>query len=228
MSANASTTELSRRLAALSPERLALLQRRLVRPAVGDGAEEIPMQPRGQRRDFPLSSAQERMWFNHQLSPDKPLYNESFGLRIKGNLMVDLLARSIDYMMARHEIFTITLHAAEGLLFQRLAGCLPPRLEMLDLSELDESRREATYHEGAQRLLCRPFELDCGPLFRAGLWTISEGEHRLIFVMHHIIFDGWSGSVFFRELLTTYNTLVAGGEPHLPPPGPQYVDFAFW
>ena len=228
MSANAPTTELSRRLAALSPERLALLQRRLVRPAVGDGAEEIPMQPRGQRRDFPLSSAQERMWFNHQLSPEQPLYNESFGLRIKGHLKVDLLATSIDYMMARHEIFTTTLHAVSGKLFQRLGGCLLPRLETRDLSELAESHREAAYEEESQRLLRRPFELDCGPLFRAGLWTIGEDEHRLIFVMHHIIFDGWSGSVFFRELLTTYNTLVAGGEPDLPPPGPQYVDFAVW
>lgn len=228
MSANAPTTELSRRLAALSPDRLALLQRRLVRPLAGDGAEEIPLQPRGERRDFPLSSAQERMWFNHQLSPRHPLYNESFGLRIKGNLKVELLAASVDYMMARHEIFTITLHAAAGRLFQRLGGCLPPRLESHDLSELDQSRRAAAYEAGSQDLLRQPFQLDCGPLFRAGLWTIGEGDYRLIFVMHHIIFDGWSGSIFFRELLTTYNTLVAEGEPDLPPPGPQYIDFAVW
>lgn len=221
-------TDLSRRLAALSPERRVLLHRRLAQTAASNATEEIPLQPRTERRDFPLSSAQRRMWFNHQWNPHQPLYNESFGLRIEGDLKAALLERSFDFVMARHEIFTTTFHIIEGEPRQRLAGCEPPRLFTHDLSRLDEPRREEVYEAESQRLLREPFRLERGPLFRAGLWTMSAGEHRLIFVMHHLIFDGWSGAIFFRELFTTYNSLVKGREPNLPPVRAQYADFAVW
>ncbi len=126
MPANAPTTDLSQRLAALSPEGRTLLRQRLIRAAVGGAApagEEIPVQPRGERRDFPLSSAQERMWFNHQLSPDRPLYNESFGLSLRGDLKGASLSESFDLVMARHEVFTTTFHAVGGSIVQRPGGC---------------------------------------------------------------------------------------------------------
>lgn len=230
MQANGSAPDLSRRLAALSPEARVLLQKRLVQSAAGGStaAEEIPLQARGERRDFPLSSAQERMWFNHQWRPDQPLYNESFGLNLKGDLKLNILRESFDLVMARHEIFTVTFHADEGQLFQRLGGCAAPQLEAHDLREFEEARREAAYRAGSERLLREPFRLEDGPLFRAGLWTMTHDRHRLIFVIHHIIFDGWSGAIFYRELFTTYSALIEGREPDLPPLGAQYVDFAAW
>ena len=75
MSSGAAVTDLSHRVAALSPEKRAFLERRLLR-SLAEGAaspnEEIPAEPRGDRIDYPLSSAQERMWFNHQWSPYRP------------------------------------------------------------------------------------------------------------------------------------------------------------
>src|SRR5919205_4017858 len=93
-------TNLSRRLAALSPERRVLLHRRLAQAGARSAGEEIPRAERGARRDFPLSSAQQRMWFNHQWNPAVPLYNESFGLRIRGDLKAVLLEKSFDFVMA--------------------------------------------------------------------------------------------------------------------------------
>jgi hypothetical protein len=62
--------------------------------------------------------------------------------------------------------------------------------------------------------------LDAGPLFRAALWNVGHGEHRLVFAMHHIMFDGWSGGLFFRELFTAYNE-IRGGALQAPTPGPN-------
>ena len=231
MPADTTTTDLSRRLAALSPGKLAALQKRLIQTTAGDRsspAEEIPVQPRGKQRDFPLSSAQERMWFNHQWSPERPLYNESFAIQIDGDLQVDALRQSFDMVMARHEIFTITFHSVDGRLLQRIGSCSPPQLETCDLRELEEPRREAAYEAESRRLLREPFRLDQGPLFRAGLWIMSDGRYRLLFVMHHIIFDGWSGGIFFRELFTAYSALAAGRQPEFPPLRTQYIDFAVW
>ncbi|MDX6464204.1 MAG: hypothetical protein QOE55_7901 [Acidobacteriaceae bacterium] len=223
-----STDGLSRRLAALSPDRRALLQRLMQSTAAETNSpEEIPLQPRDSR-DFPLSAAQERMWFNHQWSPDQPLYSESFGLLVEGELKTDLLQKSFDLVMARHEIFTVTFHSSEGCLSQRIGSGVAPRMEIFDLRSLPEPQREKVYETTSRKLLRDPFRLEEGPLFRAGVWVSCGAPHRLIFVMHHMIFDGWSGGIFLREFLTAYAATVQGIKPELPPVGAQYVDFAVW
>ena len=168
------------------------------------------------------------MWFNHQWSPDQPLYSESFGLLIEGELNAHLLQQSFDLVMARHEIFTVTFHSSEGSLFQRVGSGIVPRMEVFDLRTLPEPQRERVYESTSRKLLRDPFRLEEGPLFRAGVWLNSAAPHRLIFVMHHMIFDGWSGGIFLRELLTAYSAMVQGSKPDLPPVEAQYVDFAVW
>ncbi len=229
MQTDAIEAGLSRRLAALSPGRRAILQR-LIQAGAADALalDEIPVQPRDQRREFPLSAAQERMWFNHQWSPDQPLYNESFGLIIRGALNTEVLQRSFDLLMARHEIFTVTFHSAERGFFQRIGSAVAPRMELHDLRSMEEPQREAAYQAESRRMLREPFRLQSGPLFRAGIWIMRESEYRLIFAMHHIIFDGWSGGIFLRELLTAYKAMAEGRPPVLPPLGAQYTDFAVW
>jgi amino acid adenylation domain-containing protein len=219
---------LSRRLAALSPDKRAVLQRLMQATAAETNSSgEIPLQPRN-GGDFPLSAAQERMWFNHQWSPDQPLYSESFGLLVEGELKTDLLQQSFDLVMARHEIFTVTFHSSAGTLSQRPGGGFVPRMEIFDLRSLPELQRENVYETTSRKLLRGPFRLEEGPLFRAGVWLNSGAPHRLIFVMHHLIFDGWSGGIFLRDLLTAYAAMVQGRKPELPPVGAQYVDFAVW
>src|SRR3977135_2771673 len=112
----ATATALSERLAALSPQQRAVRARRLLRETSQDAASpnaEIPAYPRSEHREFPLSAAQERMWLNHQWSPDQPLYNESFALQLEGKVRADCMAASFDRVMARHEIFSTTFHSAE-------------------------------------------------------------------------------------------------------------------
>ncbi|MGC2398148.1 MAG: amino acid adenylation domain-containing protein [Acidobacteriaceae bacterium] len=229
MPTETSARGLSSRLAALPPDKRALLLQKLMQSPTAEGVpvEEIPLQPRD-GRDFPLSAAQERMWFNHQWSPDQPIYNESFGLLAEGELKTDLLQKSFDLVMARHEIFRVTFHSSDGRLSQRLASGIVPGMEIFDLRGLPEPQREDLYQATSWKLLREPFRLQEGPLFRAGVWTTDDGAHRLIFVMHHMIFDGWSGGIFLRELLAGYAELVRGKEPQWSPVGAQYVDFAVW
>ncbi|MGB9370035.1 MAG: amino acid adenylation domain-containing protein [Xanthobacteraceae bacterium] len=229
MPAEAAT--LSKRLAALSPQQRALLTRRLLQDASPDAIspnDKIPSHSRDNRREFPLSAAQERMWFNHQWSPDQPLYNETFALKLEGRVRAEILAQSFDLVMARHEIFSTTFHSAEGRLLQRVAACSLPRLDIRDLRDLAAGRRVAKYQAEAQVLVREPFQLDKGPLFRAALWRLDEDQYRLLFTMHHIIFDGWSGGIFFRELFGAYAALLEGREPKLGAVDAQYADFALW
>ena len=74
----------------------------------------------------------------------------------------------------------------------------------------------------------RPFELTRLPLLRARLLRITGAEHLFVLNVHHIIFDGWSLTVFFRELASIYERLRAGQPVDLPEPPIQYADFAVW
>ena len=46
--------------------------------------------------------------------------------------------------------------------------------------------------------------------------------------MHHIVSDGWSQGVFWRELAALYAAYAAGQPSPLPELPYQYVDFASW
>ena len=72
------------------------------------------------------------------------------------------------------------------------------------------------------------FDLSPGPLIRVKLLILSNEEHILLITMHHIISDGWSMDIFFKELSHLYNGYCAGEEPFFIRLPIQYADFALW
>ena len=225
-------SRLAERLAALPPEKRALLQRRLLqaRRETAPAPPSIPRQPRDASA-FPLSSSQERMWFNYQWKPDSPLYNETFALRLRGPLRVDLIEQSFDAVMHRHDMFRTTFRDVDGQPMQSVSMAAPPRLDVVDLrSEVAQSagERDERLRQRSKEVIHQIFNLAEGPLFRGTLYRLGERECVLLCVMHHIIFDGWSIALFIRELLTLYDALcrqVPGSLPELPI---QYIDYAVW
>ena len=74
----------------------------------------------------------------------------------------------------------------------------------------------------------RPFDLESGPPWRILLVRLSEREHVLLRVAHHIASDGWTCGIFERELSAAYSAFVQGHEPRLPALPIQYADYAAW
>ena len=74
----------------------------------------------------------------------------------------------------------------------------------------------------------RPFNLAEGPLFRASLLRLSEEDHVLLLIMHHIVSDGWSIGIFTRELTELYRAFCNGRPSPLSELPIQYADFAHW
>ena len=85
-----------------------------------------------------------------------------------------------------------------------------------------EARRLAT--ADAQRA----FDLRRAPLLRASLLRLSNEHHILLLNLHHIVTDGWSMGVLYRELAALYRAFNSGEEPRLPELPVQYADFAVW
>src|SRR5205823_5562309 len=84
---------------------------------------------------------------------------------------------------------------------------LPFALEITDLSGLLEEQRERELQGLADKEATRPFNLEESPLLRARLVKLGADRHVLLVTTHHIVFDGWSLGVFYRELSAFYGNL---------------------
>ncbi|HYV13327.1 MAG TPA: amino acid adenylation domain-containing protein, partial [Pyrinomonadaceae bacterium] len=176
----------------------------------------------------PLSFAQQRMWFINQLEPDNVAYNIPTEVTLKGELDVSALEQTINEVVRRHESLRTRFVSVDGQPMQLISPAETFSLPVLDLSEFSEeerkSRRERLANDEAQR----PFDLAHDQLWRAHLLRLSADEHVLLFVMHHIISDGWSFSVLTNEIATLYGAFAAGEPSPLAELKLQYADFAIW
>jgi amino acid adenylation domain-containing protein len=220
-------TDISQRIANLSPEKRALLELRLMQS--GAVAADWPSIPRrGAMERIPLSFAQERLWFLDQLEPDNSVYNISQVFRIVGSLDVAALRRALDAIVKRHEALRTTFVSVAGRPTQVIGPGRPVELLVLDVSGRTEAERDAEAHRLCRREHARPFDLSCDPMLRATLLRTSEEEFRLHLTVHHIAADGWSLGVLFRELGALYAAFAMGQEVALLELPIQYADFALW
>ncbi|HEX6367447.1 MAG TPA: amino acid adenylation domain-containing protein [Longimicrobium sp.] len=175
----------------------------------------------------PLSSGQQRLWFLDRFEAVPGLYSVPGVLRM-GPTDPAVLERALNELVRRHESLRTTFAVVNGRPVQVVApaGRLP--LPVDDLAAVPPAEREAAVARAAAAEVARPFDLARGPLFRARLLRLSPAEHVLLLCMHHIVSDGWSLNVVFRELRELYPAFALGLPSPLPEPELQYADFAEW
>jgi amino acid adenylation domain-containing protein len=180
------------------------------------------------RSDTPASFAQRRLWLTHQLDPDSPVYNESFGFNMHGPLDIHALRQSLNDIVRRHEILRTEFAVKNDQPMQIVQPLLELDLPVFDLRDTLEALRHEMASQIAADTAQKIFDLSRAPLIRAALIRLKEDEHQLVIVVHHIIFDGWSVGLFCRELSDCYKARVAGRQPSLPPLAAQYGDYSVW
>ncbi|WP_103349318.1 condensation domain-containing protein [Amycolatopsis sp. CA-128772] len=185
----------------------------------------VPVLPRV--GPLPLSFGQEQLWYLDRLNPGSALYNIPHDLRLSGPLDETALAGAVRDLVGRHEILRTCIPDDDGVPFVRLAEP-GPDLVVHDLSTLPGAERDAAAHELADREAVRPFDLATGPLVRITLLRLAADDHVLLWTYHHIVFDGWSPTVFFRDFTELYQARLAGRAPELPDLPFQFADFAAW
>ena len=198
--------------------------------AASDPARALPPVRRTEDREpIPLSFSQQRLWFLGQLEPDAPVYNMPLAWTLRGPLDVHALEQSLGEFVRRHEVLRTNFAWRDGAPVQVIAAPFEVRLEPVwrPAGRTEGERRAEIRSELAQRAR-EPFDLEHEPLLRPALLEVSEQEHVLFLLVHHIVFDGWSASVFLRELSELYPAFHAGGPRGLPEPALQYADFAIW
>ncbi|HEU0076131.1 MAG TPA: condensation domain-containing protein, partial [Longimicrobiaceae bacterium] len=177
---------------------------------------------------LPPSFAQARLWFIDQLEPGSPAYNIPVPLRASGAVDVRVLAGALSELVRRHEALRTVFRSTAGEPVQVVLPAAPLPLPSVDLRALSPETREIETKRLAAEDAARPFDLARGPLLRTTLVRSGEGEHALLVNMHHVVSDGWSMGVLFRELSVLYQAFAAGASSPLPELPVQYADFAVW
>jgi hypothetical protein len=190
-------------------------------------SEAIALESVGESQG-PLSFAQQRLWFLDQWLPNHSIYNQLHAWRLTGNLNVVALEQSLEAICRRHEILRTTFISQDGQPIQVVNPVPSQLLAEIDLKSLSETHQTSDFQQRMKAESQRQFDLERGPLWFVSLLQLTDDVYVLLLNIHHIIIDGWSFEVFFRELHTLYGSYCSGQLPELPPLPLQYRDFARW
>ncbi|HSL84542.1 MAG TPA: condensation domain-containing protein, partial [Thermoanaerobaculia bacterium] len=247
------------RIAELSPRKRALLLARLretkqaaAREPVagrtpGPALEPLPRPDGAAELAYPVSFSQLREWILDRFDPGTSAYNIPMWIDLAGRIEVPALAGAIADLGRRHDALRTRFRPPGapdgGTVFlsqagERYAGepeqvvvpAVRLDLPVIDLAGLPPARREAAagvLERGHARL---GFDLAEAPLFRVALLRLGGAAHRLLLSIHHVVSDGWSMTVLFRDLGALYlaRTGAAAAAPRLPALALRYGDYAAW
>jgi amino acid adenylation domain-containing protein len=203
---------------------------KVIEASLGQKQDNVvpPIKPVSRDQELSLSFAQQRLWFLNQLEPDSPFYNVSSNARLAGPLNVAALNHALSEIIRRHESLRTNFVVVKARPIQVISPAQPFAIEFIDLRELPEAAREAEASRRINEQAQKPFDLGRDRLLRASLLRVGENEHVISITMHHIITDGWSMGIFFRELTALYEAFASDAPCRLSAPAVQYADYACW
>ncbi len=172
---------------------------------------------------YPLSFAQNRLWFFDQLTGSNNTYNIPCAVHLMGALNYPALEKALDFLMQRHDILRTSFRCIEGKPEQVVAARIPINhiISIIDVNATE-------INEYALQEADKPFNLTQPPLFRVRLLRQNSTEHVLLLTLHHIIADAWSLKILIDDLSCAYNAYINNEEPALPALSVQYGDYSVW
>ncbi|VVE03233.1 non-ribosomal peptide synthetase [Pandoraea terrigena] len=186
-----------------------------------------PLSATAGERVYRQSSAQARLWVAHRLDPaNSAAYHVGGQLLVDGRLDAQALGRALDAVAKRHDILRTTFgeRGGESVQIVHAHAAVPFAQHDLTTNEDPDGAAERLTRDR----LSQPFSPDKTPPWRVVLLRTSADASRLVFVMHHLLTDAWSMTVFVEELAVAYGACVAGGMPVFDGVPVQPGDHAHW
>jgi amino acid adenylation domain-containing protein len=212
----------------LSEAKRLLLEKRihgLAKPS----ASRHGIRPMGGGPVFPMSFAQERLWFLDQMEPGSPFYNIPMACLISARVDVPTLERALTEVITRHQALRTVYRLVDG---EPRQVVLPPHPVKVDVHDMrgpeGQPAADAAIRARIGELGARPFDLAGGPVLRADLIRVSEADCALLLNVHHIATDGWSMPILTREMEQLYDAFAHDRPYPLQPLEIQYSDFSLW
>lgn len=199
----------------------------VIKHEADSGNLQAKILPRAAGEQAIASTQQQRVWYLEQIEPDSFAYNLPASFRLHGALDEDALQRSLETIGQRHQLLRAGFRNNDGQLILDIAESLELDLTPIPIAEYGvqdiEALRLVLREEAA-----KPFDTTTGPLFTARLIRMDTDDHLVFFLIHNLVFDGWSFDILLKEMCTLYNAYAQGLPDPLPPLAVQYPDYAIW
>jgi amino acid adenylation domain-containing protein len=213
----------------VSREKRQALLDQMLRSRVGGRRPMLtPIPRRDPAHPVPLSFSQERLWFLDQLALGSQFYVESSAIRLLVAITPELLERAINAVVKRHEVLRARFDMLGDQPIQVAEPSLHLPLLFTDLSALPPSEQDQEVERSAVECAMQAFNLRQAPLLRTELLKLGQASYVFLLTIHHIISDGWSMSIFSREVSEYYRSFAGGKKFDLPELPIQYFDYAVW
>jgi amino acid adenylation domain-containing protein len=179
--------------------------------------------------DYPLSSAQERLWFIEQYEAGTNAYHIPMVFELAADANIDAIKYAINQIISRHEILRSTIEQ----------GCDQAGVQIIHERPLSMDEIRVTDEDDYRAVLKidinRPFDFRSEYPIRVKFYRIDGeagrvgGKTFILVNTHHIASDGWSLNIFERELHAFYNAYIHNSKSfNLPDLEIQYKDYALW
>lgn len=178
------------------------------------------------RETYDISFGQRRMWALQHMEEDFFAYNMSAAYRVHGPLDDVRLERALNRVVARHEALRTVFVQDDHGVKQRIVEAMPCPVTRIRFT--DDAHAEEAVQRHAQSAIRDPFDLAVGPLLKVVVYTLPQRETLVLFIMHHIICDGWSFTLFAQDLFTAYRHDGGGAHDLDSVPSIQYKEYAAW
>ncbi|MEH2171960.1 amino acid adenylation domain-containing protein [Nostoc sp.] len=177
---------------------------------------------------YPLSPMQAGMIFHSLLALESGVYCEQTCFELHGGLNVSAFAQAWQQVIARHPILRTAC------VWENLEKPLQVVGRQVKFPWQEEDWRGVEPKEQQKKLAAlliadrqRGFELSQAPLMRLLLIRLSEQVYHFTWSHHHILLDGWSAPIIFKEVITYYKAFCQNKNIYLESP-PPYRDYIAW
>lgn len=181
-----------------------------------------------EQESYPLSHAQQRLWFLYKKHPEYRMYDIPIQVHIQPGIQATLLKQALEEMMRRHDIFRTRFIEKDGEPMQCVQEGIDLVVHEVDIQPIEKEQQEAYRLASIQKIDHTAFDLEQGPLFRTILFTENKDCSWLYINFHHIIMDEWSLQRFLQEVFVIYEELSEHRVISFIQPAMRYIDYVEW
>lgn len=206
----------------LSPNQIRKLLAARGKTGVSTPKKEFEKMKRNPDGKYPLSKAQERIWFLSYLFKDSSLYNIPIAVRLLNDVKTENLKVALQHVVNDNEILRTTFHEENGSVFQQIHDSYTPTISYQDISD-EKGDKTVLVDKIALEHSAIEFDLTQLPLFSVKLIKVDTREFVLLLNLQHIISDGWTNTLLSNDLNVDYSNVSMGNPKEF-----SYIDFVKW
>jgi len=156
---------------------------------------------------YPLSPLQHGLYYHWLSSPGSPTYFIQVSYRVRGDINAGILEQSYKALVDRHAVLRTSFTQEFGnIILQVVKRKVAPDFVYMEVTG-DKDSFVKDFREFDRS---KGFDLHSGSQMRLAVLGLGDDTFEFVWSHHHIIMDGWCGSILIKEFFQIYYSLIQG------------------